>query len=105
MMVTPVVKVVREKRKMNRIYEICQDVGVHGKKMKAVKGVIMIEDIRKGQKGFGIWYLGHLMKLCLSDGLWVRNKTLILSGTWKGCDGSFIGFAPPDQRVPPHLLF
>ncbi|KAL6003970.1 hypothetical protein ACLOJK_004516 [Asimina triloba] len=60
-----------------------QSEGVHDKKIKAVKVVVkMTSDIR-GQKGFDICCLGHLMRLCSSGGLWVRKKILILIGTWK----------------------
>ncbi|KAL6004111.1 hypothetical protein ACLOJK_004658, partial [Asimina triloba] len=53
--------------------------------------------VMRGQMGFDICCLGHLMKLCPSGGLWARKKTRILIGIWRGCNGSFIRFTPPDQ--------
>ncbi|KAL6000928.1 hypothetical protein ACLOJK_006655, partial [Asimina triloba] len=84
---------------------ICTDEGVHGKRMKAVKGVIVIEDIRINQKDVDFRHLGHLMKLCPSDGLWVRSKTSILSGAWRECNGSFMGLAPPRSASSSTSLF
>ncbi|KAL5979381.1 hypothetical protein ACLOJK_019279 [Asimina triloba] len=63
--------------------QICLGEGVHSKKIKVVEDVAVMKGVRRGLKGFGIYYLGHLMKLCPSGGLWVRKKTLILSGTRK----------------------
>ncbi|KAL6013609.1 hypothetical protein ACLOJK_004107 [Asimina triloba] len=64
-------------------YLICLGEGVHVKKIKVVKVVVEITSILRGQKGFNIYYLGHLMKSSPSGGLLVRKKTLILIGTWK----------------------
>ncbi|KAL6000665.1 hypothetical protein ACLOJK_024366, partial [Asimina triloba] len=63
---------------------ICSDESVHGEKIKFVEDVVEITGVMRGQKGINIDYLGHLMKLYPSGRLWVRKKTLILSGTWKG---------------------
>ncbi|KAL5985917.1 hypothetical protein ACLOJK_027907 [Asimina triloba] len=65
-------------------YLIHSGESVHGKKIKVVKVVVAITSVIRSQKGFSICDLDYLMKLCPSDGLWVRKKTLILSGTWRG---------------------
>ncbi|KAL5992653.1 hypothetical protein ACLOJK_013572 [Asimina triloba] len=80
----------REKRKEKKNEEGIEYISrvkngeeVHDKKIKAVKGMVVITGVWRGQKGFNICYLSYLMKLCPSDGLWVKKKTLILKGTWK----------------------
>ncbi|KAL6001141.1 hypothetical protein ACLOJK_006873 [Asimina triloba] len=82
-MVIQVMKMVKEERKNDRIIKICSGEGVHDKKIKAVKVVVEMTCVTQGRKGFGICCLGHLMRLCPSDGLWVRKKTRILIGIWK----------------------
>ncbi|KAL5973305.1 hypothetical protein ACLOJK_029955 [Asimina triloba] len=75
-----VVKMVKKERKKNRIYKICTDKVVHDKKMKAVKDANRARSVRMNQKDIDFRHLGYLMGLGSSDELWVRNKTLILSG-------------------------
>ncbi|KAL6001942.1 hypothetical protein ACLOJK_040506 [Asimina triloba] len=58
--------------------------GVKSKKMKAVRKMVIKDGIRRNQKGFSLWHLGYLMKLCPSGGLWVVFKTIILIGMQKG---------------------
>ncbi|KAL5979254.1 hypothetical protein ACLOJK_019152 [Asimina triloba] len=91
-MVIRVKKIVKEERKNDRMFEFRHEYD----------GLILMKredtNIRPG-------YIGHQH---LIDGLMpdvqVKKKTLILSGTWRGCNGSFIGLTPPDQRVPSHFL-
>ncbi|KAL5979978.1 hypothetical protein ACLOJK_039090 [Asimina triloba] len=75
-------------------YLICSGEDVHGKKIKVVEIMVEITGVMQGQKGFDIYCLGHLMRLCLSGGLWVRKKTPILIRTWKRFNRSVVMVDP-----------
>ncbi|KAL6001233.1 hypothetical protein ACLOJK_006965 [Asimina triloba] len=66
---------------------------------------ILIMRVKRGQKGFGICFLGHLIRLCPSGGLWVRKKTPILIRMWKRFNrhiimvDSLLWFGPPTSSL------